>query len=61
MEYLKDYIVNGLKLYEVKKKLLDVYMSEINTSEVKESKNENSSLKEFVAEILLDNRDFKTS
>ena len=61
MEYLKDYIVNGLKLYEVKKKLLDVYMSEINTSEVKESKNENSSLKEFVAEILLDNRDLKTS
>ena len=36
-------------------------MSEINTSEVKESKNENSSLKEFVAEILLDNRDLKTS
>ena len=34
-------------------------MREANTSEVKELKDENHSLKELVAELLLDNRDLK--
>ena len=34
-------------------------MREANTSEVKELKDENRSLKELVAELSLDNRDLK--
>jgi len=42
-----------------KKRLSGDTMREANTSEVKELKDENLSLKELVAEISLDNRDLK--
>jgi transposase len=42
-----------------KKRLSGDTMREANTSEVKELKDENRSLKELVAELSLDNRDLK--
>jgi len=42
-----------------KKRLSGDTMREANTSEVKELKDENHSLKELVAELSLDNRDLK--
>jgi hypothetical protein len=42
-----------------KKRLNGDTMREANTSEVKELKDENQSLKELVAELSLDNRDLK--
>ena len=42
-----------------KRRLNGDTMREANTSEVKELKDENRSLKELVAELSLDNRDLK--
>ena len=44
-----------------KKPLMGDTMREANTSEVKELRNENSQLKETLAELLLDNRLLKKS
>jgi len=52
-KWSKDFMEAG------KKRLNGDTMREANTSEVKELKDENRSLKELVAELLLDNRDMK--
>ena len=52
-KWSKDFMEAG------KKRLSGDTMREANTSEVKELKDENGSLKELVAELLLDNRDLK--
>lgn len=52
-KWSKDFMEAG------KKRLSGDTMREANTSEVKELKDENSSLKELVAELSLDNRDLK--
>lgn len=52
-KWSKDFMEAG------KKRLSGDTMREANTSEVKELKDENRSLKELVAELLLDNRDLK--
>ncbi len=51
----KDFLEAG------KKPLMGDTMREANTSEVKELRNENSQLKETLAELLLDNRLLKKS
>ena len=52
-KWSKDFMDAG------KRRLTGDTMREANTSEVKELKDENRSLKELVAELLLDNRDLK--
>ncbi len=52
-KWSKDFMEAG------KKRLSGDTMREANTSEVKELKDENRSLKELVAELSLDNRDLK--
>ena len=52
-KWSKDFMEAG------KKRLNGDTMREANTSEVKELKDENRSLKELVAELSLDNRDLK--
>jgi transposase len=52
-KWSKDFMEAG------KRRLSGDTMREANTSEVKELKNENRSLKELVAELSLDNRDLK--
>lgn len=52
-KWSKDFMDAG------KRRLTGDTMREANTSEVKELKDENHSLKELVAELLLDNRDLK--
>ena len=52
-KWSKDFMDAG------KRRLTGDTMREANTSEVKELKHENHSLKELVAELLLDNRDLK--
>jgi transposase len=52
-KWSKDFMDAG------KRRLTGDTMREANTSEVKELKDENRSLKELVAELLLDNRDMK--
>ena len=52
-KWSKDFMEAG------KKRLSGDTMREANTSEVKELKDENRSLKEMVAELSLDNRDLK--
>ena len=52
-KWSKDFMEAG------KKRLSGDTMREANTPEVKELKDENSSLKELVAELSLDNRDLK--
>ena len=52
-KWSKDFMEAG------KKRLSGDTMREANTSEVKELKDENHSLKELVAELSLDNRDLK--
>ena len=53
--WCKDFLEAG------KKPLMGDTMREANTSEVKELRNENSQLKETLAELLLDNRLLKKS
>jgi len=52
-KWSKDFMDAG------KRRLTGDTMREANTSEVKELKDENRSLKELVAELSLDNRDLK--
>jgi transposase len=52
-KWSKDFMEAG------KKRLTGDTMREANTSEVKDLKDENRSLKELVAELSLDNRDLK--
>lgn len=52
-KWSKDFMDAG------KRRLTDDTMRDANTSEVKELKDENRSLKELVAELSLDNRDLK--